>query len=323
MKNLLVYAVIVNWNGKALLEKCLSTLYEYTSSTQCRVILVDNASTDDSVKMVATRYPGVKVIVNSENLGFAKANNIGIRYALQEGANYVLLLNNDVEITAKGWLDDFLKVAESNPRIGMVGCKLLYPDGTIQHAGGTVNKRVLGHRGSHEVDIGQYDRVESVDYVTGAALLVKAQVIRKVGMLDEGFTPLYYEDTDWCIRVKLAGYDVVYSPKPALIHTSAISTGKLNRDRKRLYGRRSLLRFSVLNYQPRDIVELALVPELKEAVRCIVVKSSGKLPVALTSDAAERVRFLLQVWWAVIRDFRCILYLRRERFKYGLKLQLH
>ncbi len=141
-----------------------------------------------------------------------------------------------------------LTVIESDNKIGIVGCKLVFPDGTLQHAGGLVKLRVPYHRGECEKDTGQYDRVELVDYVTGAALMIKAEAIRKIGLLDEGFSPLYYEDTDWCVRAHLYGYGIAYTPKPTLIHHCGASSNKLGSERKKFYAKRSFIRFVLLNY---------------------------------------------------------------------------
>ena len=157
-------------------------------------------------------------------------------------------MNNDVEIPRAGWLEELSNVLESDSKIGIVGCKLLYPNGTIQHAGGIINLRVPYHRGECEKDTGQYDSVEFVDYVTGAALLIKSEVIQRIGLLDEGFTPLYFEDTDWCMRARFYGYKVAYTPNPTLIHHCGSSSSKLGSEKKRFYSRRSFIRFTLLNY---------------------------------------------------------------------------
>ena len=321
--NLITYVVIVNWNGKELLQKCLSSLFVNTASSECKVVVVDNASTDGSVEMLRQKFSQVKLITNTENTGFSKANNQAIRFALQNGAKQVLLLNNDVEITNPRWLEEFSDVLESDPKIGIVGCKLLYPDGTIQHAGGVINLRVPYHRGEGAKDTGQYDKVEFVDYVTGAALLIKSDVIRRIGFLDEGFSPLYYEDTDWCVRARLYGYKVAYTPKPSLIHHCGFSSNKLGSEKKRFYSRRSFIRFVLLNYQVTDIVKRILLFETKEVIRCLVVRPRhGKLPIVLRSDASSRLMFFARVWWASIRDLKGIIALRRQRFIFGEKLHV-
>jgi GT2 family glycosyltransferase len=323
MPNLTTYVIIVNWNGKELLQKCLRSLFANTMRSECKVIVVDNASADGSVEMVRDNFPQAESIINSENTGFSKANNQGIRLALENGARQILLLNNDVEITDVKWLGKFSDVLKSNPKIGIVGCKLLYPDGTIQHAGGVINLRVPYHRGECTKDTGQYDKVEFVDYVTGAALLIKSDIIRKIGLLDEGFSPLYYEDTDWCVRARLYGYKVAYTPKPTLIHYCGTSSNKLGRRKKRFYSRRSFIRFVLLNYQVKDILKRIVLLESKEVIRCLVMRPQhGKLPLVLRIDAYSRLMFFAQVWWASIRDLKGIIALRRQRFILGEKIRV-
>ena len=315
--------VIVNWNGRELLKKCLSSLFANTSDTSCRVVVVDNDSRDGSADMVEQSYPQVKLFRNSVNVGFSKANNRGIRYALQNGAKYVMLLNNDVEITDKTWLEEFTSVMESDSKMGIVGCKLVFPDGTLQHAGGLVKLRVPSHRGECEKDKGQYNRFELVDYVTGAALMIKAETIRKIGLLDEGYSPLYYEDTDWCVRAKLYGYTIAYTPKPTLIHHCGASSNKLCSEHKKFYAKRSFIRFVLLNYQTKDILKRTLWFESREVIRCFVVKPKrGLLPLTLRSDAAFRLTLFWRPWWANIGNLKEIVYLRRQRFIYGTKLHV-
>src|SRR5665647_385232 len=120
MPNLITYVVIVNWNGKELLQKCLSSLFVNTASSECKVVVVDNASIDSSVEMVEEKFPQVKLIRNSQNAGFSKANNQGIQLALQNGAKQVLLLNNDVEITDQKWLKGCLLYTSPSPRDGLL-----------------------------------------------------------------------------------------------------------------------------------------------------------------------------------------------------------
>jgi GT2 family glycosyltransferase len=319
--NSLTYVVIVNWNRHQILHKCLTSLFANTESADCKVVVVDNASTDGSVEMVQEKFPQVNLIRNAQNVGFSKANNQAIRLALENDAKHILLLNNDVEITEPKWLWELSEVLESDPKIGIVGCKLLYPNGTIQHSGGVINLRVPHHRGEGEEDMGQYDKVEIVDYVTGAVLMIKWDVVRRIGLLDEGFSPLYYEDTDWCIRARLYGYKVAYTPKPVLIHRCGSSSSKLARETKRFYSCRSFIRFMLLNYQLKNIFKWIFLFQSREFLRCFVVCSRrGKLPVSLRSDSSNRLMFLARVWWASIRDLKSIIALRRQRFIFGEKI---
>src|SRR3990170_2544486 len=162
-----VFVVIVNWNGKEFLKKCLTTVLLNTVYPEYQVVVVDNGSVDGSVEMVKKEFSTVNLIENSENLGFSKANNQGIKHALFHGAKYVLLLNSDVEIAEKEWLENMVNLSASDSTIGIVGCKLVYPNGLIQHAGGVVNLEGAYNRGDGEKDKKQYEKVELVDFVTG------------------------------------------------------------------------------------------------------------------------------------------------------------
>lgn len=272
--------------------------------------------------MVQQNYPQVELIQNTVNTGFSKANNQGIRYALKNGAKYILLLNNDVEITEGRWLEEFKTVMEADSKVGIVGCKLLFPDGKLQHAGGIVDLRVPYNRGEYQMDIGQYNRVESVDYVTGAALMIKANVIRDIGLIDEGFTPLYYEDTDWCVRAKFYGYTVVYTPKPTLTHNCGASSNKLG-DVKRYYAKRSFIRFILLNYQVKNILKRTALYESREVLRCLLTKSKHrKLPFKLRSDTYSCLHFYLSTWMPSLRNLKDIIAKRRQRRSRAIKLQV-
>lgn len=318
----LVTAVIVNWNGKKILRKCIGTLYQNTTNVRCGVVVVDNGSQDGSAEMVQSEFPSVHLIKNSTNEGFSVANNQGIRFALANGSKYVLLLNNDVEITDSNWLPKLIAVMESDSKTGVVGCKLLYPDGRIQHAGGVVALKVPYNRGEEQIDHGQYDKVEFMDFVTGAVLLIRFDVIRQIGLLDEGFSPLYCEDTDWCLRAKLYGYKIAYTPDPTLIHNCGSSSSKLGKERRAFLFKRSFVRFYLLNYQVKDNLKRIALYESREIIRCFVVRGRG-LPIILRRDTASRLRVFACAWLPSLRNLKEITALRRQRFRFGNKVQLH
>ena len=276
MSQPITYVVIANWNGKETLRKCLTSLFSKTANLQFRVVIIDNASTDGSTEMIQTTFPNVTLIKNTHNVGFSKANNQGIRHALANGAENIFLLNNDVEITDGKWLETMSGILESDSEIGIVGCKLLYPDLKIQHPGGVIKIQGGYNRGECQKDIGQYNKTEFVDFVTGAALLINSNVIRKIGLLDEGFTPLYYEDTDWCVRARLCGYKVAYTPNPTLIHNCGTSANKLNQQIKLFYNRRSFIRFFLLNFQLTDIFKRIAKYESRIAIGCLLGRPPPK-----------------------------------------------
>ncbi len=319
----LTFIIIVNWNGRETLRKCLFSLFANTQSSEFRVVVVDNSSTDESIEMLQKNFPQVQLITNEANMGFSFANNQGIQIALANGAKQILLLNNDIEITDRKWLETLTAVLEFDPKVGIVGCKLLFPDGKIQHAGGKIALRGAYHRGENEEDLGQYDKVEFVDYVTGAALLVKIEVITKIGFLDVGFTPLYCEDTDWCVRARLYGYKIAYTPHPTLFHHCGASAKKLGSTKNYFYYRRSSLRFFLLNFQMKDILKRILKFETKAAIACFIGRNqNGKLPITLRSDASYRFSLLLNAWAPSIRDLKGIMAKRQRRFLLKTKLQV-
>ncbi len=282
---------------------------------QCKVVVVDNASTDGSIEMIQKNFQTVVLIKNIENAGFSRANNQGIRYALANNAEYILLLNNDVEITNGKWLENMIAVLESDSKIGIVGCKLLYPNGKIQHAGGIINLTGGHNRGECEDDLGLYDKMEFLKFVTGAVLLIKSEVVCKIGLLDEGFTPLYYEDVDWCVRAELHGYNVAYSPNPTLIHNCGSSAKKLNQEQMSFYLRRSFIRFFLLNFQFSDILKRIAKFEIRIAIGCLIGRSQNrKFPVTLRHDASNRLRLFFEAWLWSLCNFKNIYALRKQRF---------
>ncbi|MFQ5706469.1 MAG: glycosyltransferase family 2 protein [bacterium] len=226
----LVYIIVLTWNGKADTLACLSSL-EKIEYSNWRICLVDNASTDGTVAAVRSSFRRVEIIENSENLRFATGNNVGIEYALKQGADYVLLLNNDTRV-AEDFLTRLVEVAESDGHIGMAGSKIYHfdrPD-LIWSAGGTISfwRGEIAHRGLRKHDAQKYNETQDVAYLTGCTLLVKRGVIEQVGLLDPAYF-IYTEDADWCERTRRAGYRLVYVPESKVWHkVSATSGGGLS-----------------------------------------------------------------------------------------------
>lgn len=313
-----VFVVIANWNGREIMRKCLASFFANTLKPESQIVVVDNGSVDGSVEMLEKEFPKVKLIRNKRNLGFSKANNQGIAYALNQGAKNILLLNSDIEITEKNWLTTMLSIFEHDNKIGIVGCKLLYPNGRIQHAGGKIKVSGAYNIGDRELDVGQYDQIQFVDYVTGATFLIKSEVLGKIGLLDEGFSPLYYEDTDLCVRARLYGYKVAYTPKPTLIHEAGSSSSPLKQEKIRFYFRRSWIRFFLLNFQFTDILKRMLKFESTEVVLCILSRNrKGKLPLKIRGDAPHKIILLMKVWIPNIRNLKEIMAKRKQRFSFG------
>lgn len=239
--------VVVSWNGRPYLPACLDAVLAQMVDDD-ELIVVDNGSTDGSVALVRAQYPQARLIESERNQGFAGGANLGWRASQGE---HLFLLNQDLV------LQDGALVAMSetlaDPAVGVVGCKVLYPDGqTVQHAGGLVHwpRAVADHHGHRELDDGRWDVVRDVDYVTGAAWGVSREALERVGELDGGFWPAYYEDTDYCFRARAAGLRVVYVPTATATHAESTALGKGSPAYLRAF-HRGRLRF-VLKHLPLD-----------------------------------------------------------------------
>ena len=221
-----VHIIVVNWNGKQITLDCLATLRRI-SYRNYRIVVIDNASTDDSLEAIANAFPDVDILPMKQNLRFSGGNNAGMRYALDNGAEMLLLLNNDVVVDP-----DFLSIMVARMRgtdhCGMVVPKILYFDmpETIWYAGGIISMwtGTMRHVGIREIDIGQHDTARTTDYATGCCVLTQREVVEKAGMLDESYY-MYTEDADWSLRVRRAGYTIMYEPRARIWHKLSVSTG--------------------------------------------------------------------------------------------------
>jgi len=247
----LVRAVVINWNGREVLEPCLRTLLA-SSYPNLSVLLVDNASTDGSVQFVRGAFPSVRVAEQSSNLGFAAGVNVGLQLALDEGADYILLLNNDIELDANA-VSALVEAALAHPKSAFVGPLIYYADrpSVIWSAGGSVSFWTgnIRHLGLREEDAGQYVQVRQVDYVTACAVLASAEAVRVIGLMDEIYY-MYNEDTDWCVRARDAGFEVLFAPSARIWHKVSMSSGGGLTPFKVYHRLRSTLRFFSLHARP-------------------------------------------------------------------------
>ena len=218
-----VFVILLNWNNWHETRECLESL-EKLDYVNAEIVIVDNGSTNGDGEKIQEFFLVPKpytphLIFNDANLGFAGGNNVGIKYALERGAHYVMLLNNDA-IAAPDFLTNLVRAAESDSSYGILGSRI-YQYGTDEVAfdGGRVNQWLT--KGEHIISTGtvlvdiDQDCPREVDYITGAAMLVRGEVIKKIGLMREEYF-LYYEDVDWCLRARKAGY------KCALVSTSKV-----------------------------------------------------------------------------------------------------
>jgi GT2 family glycosyltransferase len=269
----LVCIVLVNWNGWRDTVECVRSCAAL-DYRPFRVIVVDNGSTDDSVDRLQAEFgarEGVSIIETGANLGFAGGNNVGIRHAMEGGAEYVWLLNNDT-VVEPCTLSALTAVFAEQPSAGIAGSKIYYFDRpeVISSAGGRISPRLglTTHIGDGEADAGQYDTVRDVDYVTGASLLVRTSVVEAIGPMDESYF-LYWEETDWCERAHTAGWRVLYAPASRVWHKVGASTATDKSYVKARYEGRNRIEFHQRNRpgQAARVAALALMNALYLVVR--------------------------------------------------------
>lgn len=237
-----VSIVIINYNGEKETRECLDSLLEINQEdVDLSTIVVDNYP-QNPISIDAKKYSKInlELIFLKKNLGFSGGNNKGIEKALEDGAEYVLILNNDT-LVEKNFLQELLSVIESDSSIGIVSPKIYfekgfefhkerYPDSekgkVIWFAGGIIDWKniITVHRGVDEVDKGQYDQMMESDFATGCALLAPRDIFKKTGGFDDSYF-LYYEDNDLSQRVKKMGYKIIYAPKSIIWHKNASSSG--------------------------------------------------------------------------------------------------
>lgn len=221
-KSPLVSIIIPAYNQAAYTMNCLESILLYTKGITYEVIVADDGSTDETVKL--PKYVShVRVVRSGGNLGFLRNCNNAAGYAK---GKYLFFLNNDTRVT-EGWLPPLVKLLESDPSIGMTGAKLVYPDGRLQEAGAIIWRDGSGCNYGRMEDPArpEFNYVRDVDYISGAAILISRKLWDQLGGFDESLAPAYYEDTDLAFAVREAGLRVVYQPQSVIVHYEGISNG--------------------------------------------------------------------------------------------------
>ncbi len=298
--------IIVSWNVAELLKACLESIYSsplnpYTLET----IVVDSASSDNSVQMVQSRYPQVKLMPQTENLGFSKCNNIGLKAA---SGRYLFLLNPDTEIVADA-LTQMIAYMDANPAVGILGPHTLNSDGTTQSTRRRFPTLALGFIEStwlqqfapkslldhyYVTDITD-DAVAEVDWVQGSALLARREVYAQIGGLDEGYV-MYSEEMDWCKRAKTAGWHVVYFGKADIVHHGGKSSEQATA-RKHIHFQESKLRYfrKFHGWLPAQALRLFLLTSYLWQIGLESIKSALGHKRSLRQER-------IQAYWQVVRS---------------------
>lgn len=231
--------ILVSYNTEIVLKESLRRITNYTQNIPTEIIVVDNASSDNSVNMVRTGFPQVKLIECRKNKGFAAGNNIGIKIAV---GNYVLLLNSDAFVSPDT-VEKSIKTMRENPKTGILGIQQICPNGDPQVSARTIPNAwhkflvisgLRAHYPKHYLfgcpDYGNknLNKITTVDWISGAYFLIRKEVIDQIGLLDEKYF-MYYEEVDYCMAAQKAGWTVKYDPTIKVIHlggASTVGTGK-------------------------------------------------------------------------------------------------
>ena len=290
---------IVSWNVRDDLLACLNSLAEASHGCAIETIVVDNASTDDTCELLRDRFPAVRLIANDGNRGFAGATNQAMAAAR---GDYLLLINPDTVLPPKA-LPELLAVAEEHPKAGIVAPKLVNPDGSLQHscrrfpkmAAALFRHTIFGrlfpnNRWAAEYIMGEWehDSVRDVDWVSGACFMVRRELYDEIGPLDEGFF-WGSEDVDYCYGTHAAGWGVLYSPSPVIMHRIGSSSSQMpvrtiinfHRSMHRLYRK----------HLARNVLEYAFA----------------------STGIALRAALLILSWWATFAYSRLVRPFRRAR----------
>lgn len=231
--------VILHFSQLDLTEACLASVKQLeTKGFELEVIVVNNNPLEE-IDSLKKKFPGFVFLKTPKNLGYAGGNNFGIKRALKDKADFILLLNNDTLLDKKIILE-LLKAAKNNQQVGILGPKIYFAPGhefhqkryqekdkgkVIWYAGGLLDWQniIASHQGVDEVDQGQYDHLKDTDFVSGCAMLIKKEVFKKIGLFDEDYF-LYLEDVDFCWRTKQTGYKILFVPLAKVWHVNAGSS---------------------------------------------------------------------------------------------------
>ena len=313
-----VSIVMLSYNTEDYTIQALKSMKD-TDYDDYEIILIDNGSEEKSrinLRKFLENFEIKNKIIYKEispNQGFSGGCNIGMYEALKNNSDYVLLLNNDIKIIRDNWLKLFVESSEGDEKIGIVGCKLINPDGIEYGAGGVNIMGMSDYVYPHD----KLNKTRECDYVCGAAFLINKQVIEKIGFLDEGFLPGYYEESDFCFRAKKTGYKTIYVPDIKIIHYENKTMNREVETKKLLFGEKNRIRFKLLNFpiswlvfsMPYEILHLGVLFFKKDKNSLLNVKIRDKL-------LSNLFLYFPRVLWPNIKNIREIMNKRMDRTKF-------
>lgn len=297
--------LILTCNQKEMIEKCLLTLKKNTNYKNYKTYVIDDSGKDYLENEFKKKFKWVNFTANKENKGYSKSTNLGIQKILKEySPDYLLLLNDDMEFLEKDWLKKMVEVSESNEKIGIVCCKLVYPDGNLQwyyKNGKTHFEKTTKYTEETEETF----KIKEVEDVIGACALIKKKVVNEIGFYDEGFTPLYGEDTDYCYRARKKGFKLMYVGNTRVMHwNGSWIKGMRNEDaekRKWSLQKKHAIRLEWLNFNFFKIIKYTFI-HFGSAI--------------LSKNPFERLILLLKAYKENFKNIKEIKEKRKERFSW-------
>ena len=282
MKYPKVAIIISTFNQEKLLEKCLKSLRKKTNYENYKVFLIDDSGKGDIGRNMRKKFKWIIISINKKNLGFSKSNNIGIEKALKNyNPNYILLLNDDTEIIDGNWLKKMVEVGEGDKKIGILGCKVVYPDGNVQWVKNDTSSAI-----------------KEVDDVIGACFMIKRSVIEKIGLLDEKFSPVYGEESDFCFRALKKGFKLIYVGKTEILHYGSVSTKTIFDEKIWFLKKKHGIRLEWLNFDFSKIIKYSFI-HMGSAI--------------LSNKPIKKSKLLIKAYLDNIKDFKEIKTKRKER----------
>jgi GT2 family glycosyltransferase len=259
-----VFIIVLNWNGHQDTIECIHSIRKI-NYPRYEIVIVDNGSTDGSEKILRHTFPDIKLIQTGANLGFAEGNNVGIRYAFKNGADYTVVLNNDTAVD-EGFITELVNAAESDSSIGIASSKIYFYDrpDIIWYAGAVLDLKTgkSKHIGYNKKDLGQYDAMRETDRACGCSMMISRRACETVGLMDPEYF-CYGEETDWSLRARIAGFKVVFVPGSKVWHKVSASTGGAGTGNYLYYAVRNNLKlvktYRPLTSKPLDVLRDALV----------------------------------------------------------------
>jgi GT2 family glycosyltransferase len=297
--------IIVNWNTRGLLADCLEAVFADPESCDWELLVVDNASMDGSAEMLRSRFPQVKLIANSTNQGYVGGNNL----ALQAATGQQLLLLNSDTIVEAGALTRLTRFLAGEPKAGAVGPKLLNRDGTLQLSCGIppsfwsecVSKLLL-HKLLPFFKLGRWkhDEIREVGWVTGACLLVRREVLNRVGTFDENLF-MFYEDLDLCMRIRAAGWGIFYVPESRICHLGGQST-RQDLGRMLVISQQSLYYLYAKHFGARVLALLRLLTLYEMTIRGLAWSTIYLVSRRRRPETAQRLRAYAEIICRSLRE---------------------